>query len=430
MSELILEGEKVLFSTEELFAREADGTDLLGSYRDRFYIPKKNGEEVVYFAGNSLGLEPKSTKDYVEQELKDWANMAVDGHFHAKYPWKYYHEFLTEKTANLVGADNSEVVNMNSLTVNLNLMMVSFYRPTKERYKIVMEANAFPSDIYAVESQIRFHGYDPADALIVPKLREGETTHRTEDILELIEKEGDSIALVMIAGVNYYTGQAFNMKSITEAGHKKGCRVGFDLAHAAGNLKMNLHDWDVDFAVWCSYKYLNAGPGGVAGCFVNARFRDDFEIPRFSGWWGHKKETRFLMPAEFDPTEGVEGWQISNPPIFQMAALNASLEIFNEAGMDTLRKKSILLTGYCEYLLKNMDGKSVDIITPGNPDERGCQLSLRVGKENKHVHTALIENNVICDWREPDVIRIAPVPLYNKFEDVWRFVQILKKHLA
>lgn len=430
MSELILEGEKVLFSTEELFAREADGTDPLGNYRDRFYIPKKNGEDVVYFAGNSLGLEPKITKDYIEQELKDWAEMAVDGHFHAKYPWKYYHEFLTEKTAALVGADNSEVVNMNSLTVNLNLMMVSFYRPTKERYKIVMEANAFPSDIYAVESHIKFHGYDPADALIVPELRDGETTHRMEDILKLIEEEGDSIALVMIAGVNYYTGQAFDMKSITEAGHKKGCKVGFDLAHAAGNLKLNLHDWDADFAVWCSYKYLNSGPGGVAGCFVNARFKDDFDIPRFSGWWGHKKETRFLMPSEFDPSEGVEGWQISNPPIFQMAALNASLEIFNEVGMDALRKKSILLTGYCEYLLKNMDGKRVDIITPDNPDERGCQLSLRVGKENKPVHSALLESNVICDWREPDVIRIAPVPLYNKFEDVWKFARIIKKHLA
>lgn len=412
------------------FAREMDQNDPLQEYRDKFYIPQKNGEDVVYFAGNSLGLEPKSTRDYIEQELKDWQEMAVEGHFHAKYPWKYYHEFLTEKTARMIGAENDEVVNMNSLTVNLNLMMVSFYRPTKERYKIVMEANAFPSDIYAVESQIKFHGYDPGDALIIPKLREGEAFHRTEDILKLIDEEGDSIALVMIAGVNYYSGQAFDMKAITEAGHKKGCKVGFDLAHAAGNLKMDLHDWNIDFAVWCNYKYLNSGPGAVAGCFVNNRFKNDFEMPRFSGWWGHKKETRFLMPQDFDPSEGVEGWQISNPPIFQMAALNASLEIFDDAGMEVLRNKSKKLTGYAEFLLKNSGNSRIEIITPSDPDQRGCQLSLRVGKENKHVHTTLNENNVICDWREPDVIRIAPVPLYNKFEDVFRFAEIVNKHLT
>lgn len=412
------------------FAREMDQNDPLQEHRDKFYIPQKNGEDVVYFAGNSLGLEPKSTRDYIEQELKDWQEMAVEGHFHAKYPWKYYHEFLTEKTARMIGAENDEVVNMNSLTVNLNLMMVSFYRPTKERYKIVMEANAFPSDIYAVESQIKFHGYDPGDALIIPKLREGEAFHRTEDILKLIDEEGDSIALVMIAGVNYYSGQAFDMKAITEAGHKKGCKVGFDLAHAAGNLKMDLHDWNIDFAVWCNYKYLNSGPGAVAGCFVNNRFKNDFEMPRFSGWWGHKKETRFLMPQDFDPSEGVEGWQISNPPIFQMAALNASLEIFDDAGMEVLRNKSKKLTGYAEFLLKNSGNSRIEIITPSDPDQRGCQLSLRVGKENKHVHTTLNENNVICDWREPDVIRIAPVPLYNKFEDVFRFAEIVNKHLA
>jgi kynureninase len=423
--------EKLIHYKEDIsYARAMDENDPLRSFRDKFYIPQKNGEDAVYFAGNSLGLQPKSTRDYIEQELSDWQKLAVDGHFHAKYPWKYYHEFLTEKTARMIGAEDDEVVNMNSLTVNLNLMMVSFYRPTKERYKIIMEANAFPSDIYAVESHIKFHGYDPKDALLVPELREGESYHRTEDILSLIDEQGDSIALVMIAGVNYYSGQAFDMKAITEAGHKKGCKVGFDLAHAAGNLKMNLHDWDVDFAVWCNYKYLNSGPGAVAGCFVHSKHKDDFEMPRFSGWWGHKKETRFLMPSRFDPSQGVEGWQISNPPIFQMAALNASLEIFDEAGMEALRNKSKMLTGYAEYILNNTGRSSIEIITPEDPEQRGCQLSLRVGKGNKHVHTTLNENSVICDWREPDVIRIAPVPLYNKFEDVWKFVDIIKRHLT
>ena len=421
--------DQIVYKDDISFAKEMDTNDPLKDYRDKFYIPKKDGEDVVYFAGNSLGLEPKSTRDYIEQELKDWENMAVEGHFHAKYPWKYYHEFLTEKTARLVGAEIDEVVNMNSLTVNLNLMMVSFYRPTKERYKILIEANTFPSDIYAVESQIKFHGYDPENALITLKLREGESYHRTEDILEVIEEEGDSIALVMLGGVNYYSGQAFDMKTITEAGHKKGCKVGFDCAHAAGNLNLQLHDWDVDFAVWCNYKYINSGPGAVAGCFVNYRFRNDFEMPRFSGWWGHKKETRFLMPDEFDPSVGVEGWQISNPPIFQMAALNASLDIFDKAGIDNLRGKSVLLTGYAEFLLNNIGNTGIRIITPSEPNERGCQLSLRVGKENKHVHETLTQNNVICDWREPDVIRIAPVPLYNTFEDVWKFSEIIKKHL-
>lgn len=422
--------DQIVYKDDISFAKEMDANDSLKEFRDMFCIPHKNGEDVIYFAGNSLGLEPKSTRDYIEQELKDWENMAVEGHFHAKYPWKYYHEFLTEKTARLVGGEIDEVVNMNSLTVNLNLMMVSFYRPTKERYKILIEANTFPSDIYAVESQIKFHGYDPDDALITLKLHEGESFHRTEDILQTIEEHGDNIALVMLGGVNYYSGQAFDMKSITEAGHKKGCMVGFDCAHAAGNLRLQLHDWDVDFAVWCNYKYINSGPGAVAGCFVNNRFKNDFDMPRFSGWWGHKKETRFLMPDEFDPSVGVEGWQISNPPIFQMAALNASLEIFDKAGMDNLRAKSVMLTGYAEFLLNNIGNSSIQIITPSLPQDRGCQLSLRVGKENKHVHDTLTQKNVICDWREPDVIRIAPVPLYNTFKDVWKFAEIIKKHLS
>jgi kynureninase len=404
---------------------EHDEKDPLKNYREKFFIPRKNGRDVIYFAGNSLGLQPKTARDYIEQELKDWETLAVEGHFHAKYPWKFYHEFLTERMAEIVGGKVNEVVVMNSLTVNLNLMMVSFYRPTKERNKILIEANAFPSDQYAFNQQIKFHGYDPVESLVAIKPREGESFLRTEDILDYVDREGDKFALIIFGGVNYYSGQAFDMKAITEAGHKKGCYVGFDLAHAAGNLMLDLHDWEVDFAVWCSYKYLNAGPGGVAGAFVHEKYAGDFEIPRFSGWWGHKKETRFLMPEELDLSEGVEGWQISNPPIFQMAALRASLDIFHEAGMKNLREKSIKLTGFAEQLVnENNDGR-IEIITPQDPSQRGCQLSLRTKSNGKEIHNRLLSNNLICDWREPDVIRIAPVPLYNTFQDVEEFVRVM-----
>ncbi|MCC7157903.1 MAG: kynureninase [Ignavibacteria bacterium] len=408
------------------FARKTDIEDPLRSFRDKFFIPKSSkGEDIIYFAGNSLGLQPKTVRAYVEQELEDWESMGVEGHMHAKNPWLPYHEYLAAQTARLVGAHKEEVVNMNSLTVNLHLMMVSFYRPTKERHRILIESNAFPSDHYAVQSQIKFHGFDPAESLIEMKPREGEVTIRTEDIESLIEKEGSSIALVMFAGVNYYTGQAFDFERITKAGHAKGCIVGFDLAHAAGNLELKLHDWNTDFAVWCSYKYLNGGPGAIAGAFVHRRHLLDIAIPKLWGWWGQDKATRFLMDHDFRPIPTIESWQLSNPPILQLAALRASFDIFDEAGMSTLREKSLNLTGYLEFLIKHKNDNNIEIITPSNPAERGCQLSIRAKTGGKTLHKRLNDSGVICDWREPDVIRAAPVPLYNTFTDVWKFVEVL-----
>lgn len=436
----------------EAAAEVMDETDPLRHFRERFFIPKRsNGHDAIYFTGNSLGLQPKTAREYIEQELDDWARLAVEGHIHAKNPWLPYHEFVTEPLARVVGAKPIEVVAMNSLTVNLHLLMVSFYRPTSERYKIVIEKGSFPSDQYAVESQLKFHAFgvpplggqplpsggllqhSPAKAgtpnLIELTPREGESTLRTEDILETIEREGDQIALILLGGVNYYTGQAFDMKAITEAGHRKGCVVGFDCAHAAGNLELMLHDWDVDFAAWCSYKYLNAGPGGIAGIFVHERHARSFDLPRFAGWWGHDKETRFLMGPEFKPLAGAEGWQISNPPIFQLASLRASLEIFDEATMPALRAKSEKLTGYLDFLLKQIDDERISIITPDDPMERGCQLSIRVKNAGKSLFEAITERGVFADWREPDVIRVAPVPLYNSFTDVFLFTEILKSCL-
>ncbi|NOS83498.1 MAG: kynureninase [Ignavibacteria bacterium] len=408
------------------FAMQLDSNDPLHSYRMKFHIPRTPaGKDVIYFAGNSLGLQPKSVRACVEQELLDWETMGVEGHMHAKHPWLPYHEFLTSQTAELVGAKPEEVVNMNSLSVNLHLMMVSFYRPTKARNKILIEANAFPSDHYAVQSQIKFHGYDPAESLLEMKPREGEVTIRTEDILDRIEKEGDSIALIMFAGVNYYTGQAFEFEKITDAGHKKGCMVGFDLAHASGNLKLELNKWECDFAVWCSYKYLNGGPGAIAGAFVHKKHLLDMTIPKFWGWWGQDKATRFLMDHDFRPIPTVESWQLSNPPILQLAALRASLDIFHEAGMSALRAKSELLTGFAEYLINENNNGNIEIITPAEINERGCQLSIRAKQSGKALHSKLNEAGIICDWREPDVIRIAPVPLYNTFADVWNFVKLL-----
>lgn len=416
------------YSPDKEFAKKLDSEDTLSSYHSRFFIPKqKNGENVIYFAGNSLGLQPKTAKDYIEQELKDWETLGVDAHMHAKHPWLPYHEFLTDETAKIVGAKPNEVVNMNALTVNLHLMLVSFYRPTQTRNKILIEGKAFPSDHYALQSQIKFHGYEPKNSLVEINPREGETVIRAEDIEEYIEHEGDSIALVMFSGVNYYSGQAFEMERITNAGHKKGCIVGFDLAHTAGNLTMNLHDWGVDFAVWCSYKYLNGGPGAVAGCFVHEKHVTDSTIPKFLGWWGQDKGTRFLMEHEFKPIPTVENWQLSNPPIFQLASLRASLDIFKEAGMPALREKSEKLTGYLEYLIEQKSGGSIEIITPKDKNQRGCQLSLRAKHEGKKLHRKLVSNGVVCDWREPDVIRVAPVPLYNTFNDIYNFVEILLK---
>lgn len=420
-------------------ADQLDAEDRLTAFRNMFLFPSgADGNELIYFTGNSLGLQPKTARRYIEEELDDWARLGVEGHLHARHPWLPYHEFVTASLARLVGAKPIEVVAMNSLTVNLHLLMVSFYRSTSERYKIVIEKGAFPSDQYAVESQVRFHGFegsevgtgrDARDSVIELAPREGEACLRTEDIIETIEREGDSISLILLGGVNYYTGQAFDMKSITEAGHRKGCVVGFDLAHAAGNLELSLHDWDVDFAAWCSYKYLNAGPGGIAGVFVHERHARSFELPRFAGWWGHDKETRFLMGPEFHPLAGAEGWQVSNPPIFQLAALRSSLEIFDEATIPALRKKSVRLTGYLEHLLSKINTDRIEIITPTDPDERGCQLSIRVQNADKRLFEALSEHGVVADWREPDVIRVAPVPLYNSFQDVFRFSEALSNSL-
>ncbi|NNE66211.1 MAG: kynureninase [Pyrinomonadaceae bacterium] len=447
-------------SMQELnaMAVSLDDEDPLRDYRDRFHMPKQeNGEDVVYMTGNSLGLQPKSAAAYIEQELEDWKNLGVEGHFHAKNPWMPYHEFLTEQMAAVIGAKPIETVVMNSLTVNLHLLMVTFYRPDKTRYKIMIEKDAFPSDRYAVVSQISFHrnkgrgdtvfpdlstqtsdlstqtsalrpqtsGLSSSAALVELSPRDGETCLRTEDILLEIEKHGDSLALIMLGGVNYYTGQLFDMKAITEAGHKAGAVVGFDLAHAAGNVELSLHDWNVDFAAWCSYKYLNSGPGGVAGIFVHEDHSESFDLPRFAGWWGHEKETRFLMGPDFVPMKGAEGWQLSNPPIFQMAALRASLEIFYEAGMKALADKSAKLTGFLEQVLEEINDDRISIITPGDPGQRGCQLSIRVKDSDRSLFEAITEKGVIADWREPDVIRLAPVPLYNSFHDCLQFGRIL-----
>jgi kynureninase len=409
------------------FAAQIDAADPLKHFRERFYMPKRpDGADVIYLTGNSLGLQPKTVRRYIEEELKDWETLGVEGHMHATRPWLPYHEFLTEQMAHVIGAKPIETVVMNSLTVNLHLMLVSLYCPKAGRRKIVIEKGAFPSDQYAVKSQIENHGLDPGTCLVELSPREGETTLRTQDILDVIEKDGDEIALILLGGVNYYTGQAFDMARITEQGHKAGAVVGFDLAHAAGNLELKMHDWGVDFAVWCSYKYLNAGPGAVGGAFVHERHAHSFDLRRFAGWWGHDKETRFLMGPDYVPIPGAEGWQISNPPILQMAALFASLEIFEEAKMGALREKSLKLTGYLEYLLDEIRDDRISVITPRDPAQRGCQLSIRVKDADKSLFAAITARGVIADWREPDVIRVAPVPLYNTFGDVYEFAEILK----
>lgn len=418
------------FQTSRAFALEMDANDSLAQYRERFYIPKtQSGEDCIYFCGNSLGLQPKTVRAYIEQELKDWELLGVEGHFHAKHPWMPYHEFLTEQTAKLVGAKPIEVVVMNTLTVNLHLLMVSFYRPTLQRYKTVIEAHAFPSDQYVVKSQIHFHGFKPETSLLELQPRPGESFIRTEDVEAFIEKEGDAIALIMLGGVNYATGQAFDMKRITKAGHAKGCLVGFDLAHAAGNIVLKLHEWNVDFAAWCSYKYLNAGPGSIAGCFVHERHADNPKLPRFAGWWGHNKKTRFQMGPDFDVLPGAEGWQLSNPPILPLAALRASMDIFDEAGMKNLRAKSALLTGYLEFLLDQYPSKNFSIITPRDPEQRGAQLSIRLHRHDRTICDRLTAQGVICDWREPDILRVAPAPLYNSFLEVYRFVEIFLQEI-
>ncbi|MBI2811683.1 MAG: kynureninase [Candidatus Melainabacteria bacterium] len=410
------------------FAIALDAEDPLRQYRKDFLIPAAGDrKECIYLAGNSLGLQPRKARTYIEQELDDWANLGVEGHFEAKHPWLPYHENLTEMSARLVGAKPSEVVVMNTLTVNLHLMMVSFYRPTKERFKIVTEFGAFPSDQYAVASQAKFHGYNPEEAIIELTPRHGESILRTDDIIAVIEKEGDKVALIMLGDVNYLTGQAFEVEKIVKAARAKGCNIGLNLAHGAGNLLLKLHDWDVDFAVWCSYKYLNAGPGGLSGCFVHEKHANNFDLPRFAGWWGHNKKDRFKMGPKFEPIPGAEGWQLSNPPIFQLAALRASLEIFDAATMSAIREKSVRITGYLEYLLNQLPEGFCSIITPKNPEERGSQLSIRLAKDPKDMLEALKREGAICDFRNPDIIRATPIPLYVRYQDVFDFAKILAR---
>ena len=412
------------------YAKQLDREDPLSYLRKEFHIPKdKHGKEWLYFTGNSLGLQPKITEKYIRQELKDWANLGVEGHFEAKNPWLSYHELLTDTMAKIVGAKPIEVVVMNTLTTNLHLLMVSFYQPTKTKYKIIIESDAFPSDRYAVQSQLSFHGFDPEEALLEWKPKEGKELLELEDLEFLLDSHGDEVALLLIGGVNYYTGQFLDLKKITELGHAKDCMVGIDLAHGAGNIQPNLHDNGVDFAAWCTYKYLNSGPGSLSGLFVHEKHANRKDLPRFAGWWNHNKETRFNMRQPFDVMEGAEGWQLSNPPILSMAAIKASLDIFEKVGMTTLLKKSKRLTGFFEYLIHQIASDTIKIITPSNPNQRGCQLSLQVKNADKNLHHKLTDHHIITDWREPDVIRCAPVPMYTSFEDVYHMVKTLESLL-
>ncbi len=411
-------------------ALELDTDDKLRHFRTEFHIPHINGTECIYFCGNSLGLQPKAVRSFVEQELKDWAELGVEGHFRAKNPWLHYHKPLAAPLAHIAGALEHEVVAMNALTVNLHLLMATFYRPTQQRYKILTEAGAFSSDHYALESQAIHHGLIPDKTIIEVAPRKGEHIVRTEDIVQKIEELGDSLALVMMGGVNFYTGQVFDMQTITAAAHKAGAYAGFDLAHAIGNIELQLHNWQVDFATWCSYKYLNSGPGGVSGIYIHENFSTDISLPRFAGWWGHNEATRFRMEKGFVAIPTADAWQLSNAPVLSMAAHKASLELFEKAGMVALIEKSRKLTAYLEFLLKEnglLDENSVELITPANPSERGCQLSLLMKKDGRRVFEGLEKAGVIADWREPDVIRLAPVPLYNTFKEVYRFVEIFKE---
>jgi kynureninase len=413
------------------FAQEKDKADALRAFRNEFYIPKHNGKETFYFTGNSLGLQPKAAEEALKTELEDWKNLGVEGHFQGKNPWFHYHHFLTENAAKVVGAKPLEVVVMNQLTSNLHFLFVSFYRPNKSRFKIVMEAGAFPSDMYLVESQVKFHGFDPKDAIIEIAPRVGEHSIRHEDIISTLENHQSEVALVFFSGVQYYTGQVFDIKAITDKAHEIGAIAGFDLAHAAGNIRLQLHDWDVDFAAWCSYKYLNSGPGSVAGAFVHEKHANKPELPRFAGWWGHNENERFKMLKGFDPEPGAAGWQLSNAPVLSMSVHKVSLEIFAIAGMDNLIKKANELSDYLNFVIEdavqNNSNLNLNIITPHKP-ERACQISILTDENGKQLFDYLTENGVITDWRNPNVIRMAPVPLYNSFEDIYQFGNILKNY--
>ncbi|MBW8243735.1 kynureninase [Muricauda oceani] len=408
------------------FAKKLDASDALASYRNEFHYPQVNGKDVIYFTGNSLGLQPKRTQKFVDEVMKDWRELAVEGHFYADKPWWDYHERLAEGLGKVVGANPKEISVMNTLTVNLHLLMVSFYRPTEKRFKIICEEKAFPSDQYMLQSQVRYHGLNPEDTIVEVKKRDGEHAWRTEDIIQKINEVGDELALVLMGGVNYYNGQVLDMETITRAGKGVGAYVGWDLAHGVGNIKLNLHDWDADFAAWCSYKYMNSGPGNASGIFVHEKHLGKEDIPRFEGWWGTKKETRFLMKPEFDPIETADAWQLSNPPILSIAPYLASLELFDEVGMDALIKKQKTIVAYLEFVLHEIDEEvdsTFEIITP---KARGCQLSVFLHGEGKAIFDYLMKKGVITDWREPNVIRLAPAPLYCSFEDMYRFGQILK----
>lgn len=418
------------FENNLAFAQRMDQQDSLRDMRNEYLFPQHNGKPFIYLCGNSLGLQPKVAKEVLNVQLNNWQNLAVEGWFDGASPWMFYHKELKNLMAPIVGAKVTEVCPMNTLTVNLHLLMVSFYQPKAKKYKIIMEGGAFPSDQYAIESQVRFHGFDPADAIIEVKPRDGEYTLRTEDILKTIKDNANEIALVLFGGINYFTGQWFDMPAITKAGHEKGAIVGFDLAHAAGNVPMQLHDWDIDFACWCSYKYQNAGPGGISGIFVHEKHFDDQSLHRFAGWWGYKEAQRFKMEKGFIPEAGADGWQVSCTQVMPMALYHASLQLFEKAGfIDTLRSKSITLTSYLFYLInqvnKVLGEEQFKIITPPNVEDRGAQVSIIAKANGKEIFDQLVANNVLGDWREPNVIRLSPVPMYNSFEDVFKTVELL-----
>lgn len=424
----------MVYQNTLVFAQQMDEADSLHEFKSYFYIPQHEGKDCIYFTGSSLGLQPRITAQYVQQELDDWAKLGVEGHFQAKHPWMPYHEIFPQQLSKIVGCKEEEVVVMNQLTVNLHLLLVSFYRPSQQRYKIICEAKAFPSDQYAFETQARYHGFDPANAVVEVAPREGEHTLRTADIIDTINQHGDTVAVVLFGGINYYTGQFFDLEAISKAAHAVGAYAGFDLAHAAGNVELHLHDWDIDFACWCSYKYLNSGPGGVAGVYIHEKHIANKELPRFAGWWGYKKDTRFKMEKGFDPIPTAEGWQLSNAPILSMAAHKAALDIFEEAGMEKLHTKRKQLAGYLHYLLAEINRrhaeKVIEVITPADENERGCQVSMLMLKRGKEIFDGLMKQGVIADWREPNVIRVAPVPLYNTFEEVWRFGSLVDQLIS
>jgi kynureninase len=414
-----------MFELSRQFAEEQDQSDPLKTHREQFYFPQRNGKDAIYFCGNSLGLQPKKVRPAIEQELTDWQHHAVEGYWNAEHPWLYYQQYCSKPLTDIVGASQEELTVMNTLTVNLHLLLMSFYRPTKQRFKVLMEAGAFPSDQYAVETQVRMHGFDPETAIIEVAPRPGEYLIREEDIFEIIARESSSLAIILLGGINYYTGQLFNMQSITEAAHRVGAVAGFDLAHVVGNVPLKLHDWEVDFAVWCSYKYLNGGPGAVGGAFIHERHARDTNRQRLGGWWGNEESTRFKMEKGFKPKSRAEGWQISTAQVFNMVALKASLELFESAGMAALRDKSIKLTNYLEFLLKHIENIKFEIITPKNCKERGAQLSLLFHEKGREIQQKMTDAGIIVDWREPGVIRISPAPLYNSYGDVFHFYEII-----